>query len=83
MPLPTIRLQSKIQEADGSMSFRFEKPPGFEYTAGQFADYTEVQLKAFRAGERVNDPNRMMRAVADKMSDAEIKAVSDYIAGLR
>ena len=46
-------------------------------------DRRQKQLKAFRAGERVNDTNRMMRAVADKMSDAEIKAVSDYIAGLR
>lgn len=58
-------------------------PAQYPRIGGQFADYTEVQLKAFRAGERVNDPNRMMRAVADKMSDAEIKAVSDYIAGLR
>jgi cytochrome c553 len=32
---------------------------------------------------RANDPNKMMRMVALKMTDAEIKAVSDYIAGLR
>jgi cytochrome c553 len=58
-------------------------PAQYPRIGGQFADYTEAQLKAFRAGERANDPNRTMRAVADKMSDAEIKAVSDYIAGLR
>lgn len=40
MPLPIIKLLEKIDEADGVMSFRFEKPAGFEYTAGQFADYT-------------------------------------------
>lgn len=40
MSLPTIRLLEKIDEAAGVMSFRFEKPGGFEYTAGQFADYT-------------------------------------------
>lgn len=40
MSLPIIRLLEKINEADGVMSFRFEKPEGFEYTAGQFADYT-------------------------------------------
>lgn len=40
MSLPITRLLEKIEEADGSMSFRFEKPAGFEYTAGQFADYT-------------------------------------------
>ncbi len=58
-------------------------PAQYPRIGGQFADYTEAQLKAFRAGERANDPNRTMRAVADKMSDAEIKAVADYIAGLR
>ena len=58
-------------------------PAQYPRIAGQFADYTENQLKAFRAGERANDPNKMMRMVAIKMTDAEIKAVSDYIAGLR
>lgn len=58
-------------------------PAQFPRIAGQYAEYTEAQLKAFRVGERGNDPAKMMRVVADKMSDAEIKAVSDYIAGLR
>ncbi len=58
-------------------------PAQYPRIAGQFADYTENQLKAFRAGERANDPNKMMRMVAIKMTDAEIKAVADYIAGLR
>jgi cytochrome c553 len=58
-------------------------PAQYPRIGGQFSEYTEAQLKAFRAGERANDPNRMMRAVAAKMSDAEIKAVSDYVAGLR
>jgi len=40
-------------------------------------------LKAFRQGERANDPEKMMRTIAAKLSDAEIKAVSDYAAGLR
>ena len=46
-------------------------------------DDTEAQLKAFRAGERANDPNSMMRTIAVRMTDPEIKAVADYIAGLR
>lgn len=58
-------------------------PAQYPRIGGQFAEYAEAQLKAFRAGERANNPNRMMRAVADRMSDAEIKAVSDYITGLR
>ena len=43
--------------------------------------YTEAQLKAFRDGARHN--NAQMTGVAAKMNDREIKAVADYIAGLR
>ena len=57
-------------------------PSQYPRIGGQHADYIEAQLKSFRSGERANDPNKMMRLVAAKMSDAEIKAVSDYIAGL-
>jgi len=58
-------------------------PSQYPRLAGQYAEYTEAQLRAFRAGERSNDTGRAMRMVAEKMSDAEIKAVADYIAGLR
>ena len=58
-------------------------PAQFPRLAGQYAEYTTAQLKAFRAGERANDPNRMMRAVAEKLSDREIAAVAEYISGLR
>lgn len=40
MSLPITKLIEKFEEVAGVMSFRFEKPDGFEYTAGQFADYT-------------------------------------------
>lgn len=58
-------------------------PAQYPRLAGQFAEYTEAQLKAFRAEERANDPEKMMRTIAAKLSDVEIKAVSDYAAGLR
>jgi cytochrome c553 len=58
-------------------------PIQFPVLGGQYADYIESQLKAFRSGERANDPNRMMRTTASRLSDEEIKAVADYIAGLR
>jgi cytochrome c553 len=58
-------------------------PAQFPRIAGQFPEYTEAQLKSFREGSRANDPAKMMRMVAIKMTDAEIKAVSDYVAGLR
>lgn len=58
-------------------------PAQYPRIGGQFAQYIETQLKAFQSEGRANDPNKMMRMVAIKMTDVEIKAVSDYIAGLR
>ena len=58
-------------------------PAQFPRVAGQYPEYSAAQLVSFRAGERANDPNNMMRTVAAKLSDAEIKAVAEYISGLR
>ena len=56
----------------------------FPMLAGQWAEYTEAQLMAFRSGARGNDGDgKMMRISAMDLSDAEIKAVASYIAGLR
>jgi cytochrome c553 len=56
-------------------------PIRFPRLAGQHADYTLAQMKAFRTGERANAP--MMRTIAAKMTDEDMAAVSDYIQGLR
>lgn len=58
-------------------------PAQYPRLAGQFAEYTEGQLKLFRVDERANDPEKMMRTIAAKLSDVEIKAVAEYAAGLR
>ena len=50
--------------------------------AGQFAEYTAIQLKAFKSETRANDANNVMRSVASKMTNDEIDAVADYIEGL-
>lgn len=50
--------------------------------SGQHAAYIEAQLKLFATGARSNDLNKMMRDIAGKMTEAEIKAVSSYAAGL-
>ena len=56
---------------------------GFPALGGQHADYTAAQLKKFRVGERVNDGDtRIMRSIAARLSDREIKALSSYISGL-
>jgi cytochrome c553 len=56
-------------------------PSQFPRLSGQHADYTAAQLTAFRDGIRKNGP--MMVQVAAKLNDREIRAVADYIAGLR
>jgi cytochrome c553 len=53
---------------------------GFPSLKGQWAGYSEAQLKAFRDGIRVN---AMMNGVAKNMSDADIKAVASYAGGLQ
>ena len=58
-------------------------PAEYPRISGQFAEYTLGQLQAFREGIRTNDPNEMMRDIALKMTDAEMRAVADYAAGLR
>lgn len=58
-------------------------PAGYPRLSGQYAQYVESQLKAFRAGSRTNDGDtRVMRTVAKQLSDAEIKALANYVAGL-
>ncbi len=56
-------------------------PAQYPRLAGQHADYTETQLHAFRLGTRAN--SLQMQQVASKMNEREIKAVADYVAGLR
>jgi thiosulfate dehydrogenase len=54
----------------------------FPALAGQGALYIEQQLNAWRNGQRKNDPNDLMKGVALRLSDAEIKSVSAYLASL-
>ena len=56
-------------------------PALYPSVGGQFSEYTEAQLIAFRSGARANNPE--MATIASRLSDREIKAVSDYAAGLR
>jgi len=56
-------------------------PAQYPALGGQFADYVASQLVAFRQGTRNN--SAQMSMISARMSDAEIQAVSDYIAGLR
>ncbi len=56
-------------------------PAQFPRIAGQHQDYTVAQMLAFRSGDRKNSPQ--MLTIAKRMSDDEMKAVADYVAGLK
>ncbi|MDM7322172.1 MAG: c-type cytochrome [Gammaproteobacteria bacterium] len=58
--------------------------PGAGYPAlrSQYAAYTELTLKAFRDGSRANDAQAVMRQIATKLSDEDIRALAAYTATL-
>ena len=64
-------------------------PKNYPRLAGQYAEYTYAQLKAFKSGERGADKDgkdvngRIMATIAGKMTDAQMKAVAEYTSGLR
>lgn len=55
---------------------------GYPAVGGQHAAYTAAQLRAFKAEQRANDDAAVMRAIAAKMTNADIDAVAGYIQGL-
>jgi len=55
-------------------------PAQYPRLAGQWAEYSNTQLMTFRDGSRKNGP--AMSVIAAKLSDVEMKAVADYMAGL-
>ena len=56
-------------------------PAQYPRLAGQHQDYTVAQLQAFKGGSRSN--SAQMTTLAQRMSDQEMQAVADYIAGLK
>ena len=57
-------------------------PPRFPRIGGQHASYIQKQLLAFRDDARTNDAG-IMTSIAERMTLGDVKAVSQYIAGLR
>lgn len=56
-------------------------PPRFPRLHGQTAPYTRKQLRDYKAGQRV-DREDMMARIAARLSDGQIEAISEYLAGL-
>jgi cytochrome c553 len=57
--------------------------PSFPYLTGQYADYTERQLRAWKQGARRNDPLDVMAEIAERLSGEEIQALALYFARVR
>jgi len=57
-------------------------PAQYPRLASQHAEYVAAQLKAFRTGDRANDPLEMMQSIAVKLTDKDIAALAEYISGL-
>jgi len=54
----------------------------FPVLGGQQKEYLRIQLVNFRQGERSNSPGGVMNIIAQKLSDAEMEALAEYISGL-
>jgi cbb3-type cytochrome c oxidase subunit III len=57
-------------------------PVQYPRLSGQWADYTVAQLTAFTQGPGARNNSDPMHTIASRLSDSDIKAVADYIAGL-
>ncbi len=76
---PSSISASKIFFACSVFPFFFNRNPGI---SGQHQAYAIKEIQDFKSGARANDKGRVMRVVAERLTDAEIKAVTEYMAGL-
>ena len=58
-------------------------PDKYPRLNAQHSEYTLAQLNAFRLGLRKNDPEAVMRTIAQKLTEQEMQSVADYIQGLK
>jgi cytochrome c553 len=56
---------------------------GFPPLSAQQSDYVIEQLKAFKSGARLNDPNQIMQDITKRMTESEMEAVGHYVSGLQ
>lgn len=73
---------SGVPACSGCHQPKGEGDARFPRLAGQHQDYLVSQMKNFASGDRTNDLGRVMRAVAKRMTEQEMKSVAEYIAGL-
>ena len=71
----------RVKRLAGDGVFGAGIPGQYPKLGAQHAGYIETQMLAFKKKERTN--NSVMNDIAGRMSDADIKAVSSFISGLR
>jgi cytochrome c553 len=76
-------VNSAVPACFGCHGERGEGTDKFPRLAGQHAAYLNIQMKNFKNIARNNDTRGVMRAIAMRMTDQEIQAVSEYITGLK
>lgn len=57
--------------------------PAYPKLAGQSKEYTEQQLKDIKSGARSNGQSVVMKGIMAAVSDEEITALAEYLAGLK
>lgn len=89
-PLGETIYRAGIAEEDIAACSACHSPTGsgikgaaYPALSGQDANYTTLQLEAFRAGTRQNDDAAVMRSLAERLTDREIEALASYVSGLR
>jgi len=73
-----------ISACNGCHGEKAEGNPAIKFPAlaGQHAEYITKSLMAFRSGQRQNDTGKIMRNIAENLSDEEIKSLASYLAAL-
>ena len=56
--------------------------PLFPVIGGQHKDYLLKQLRSFRKGYRNNSPGGVMNIIVERLTDAELEALAEYVSGL-
>ncbi|MBL8309612.1 MAG: cytochrome c4 [Burkholderiales bacterium] len=76
-------VDSGVPACGGCHGDKGEGNDRYPRVGGQFPAYTLIQMQEFKSGKRNNDKGKVMRAVAERMTDAEMQAVSEYLAALK
>ena len=58
-------------------------PAQFPRLSGQYSNYTVAQLKAYQAGTRGGANANIMKGVVERLTDADMSALGEYLSGLR